>query len=400
MKMNDMFFDKIFCINCNDPLDKDLQDLRFIVLQLTTKDKRWGKNRPSRWLLLEDKIMEKKAAGERIMKLDDVLRLNETSAYPLPKQSEIITFLKQLHELGTIMHYKDDGLRNLVILDPQWLIDSLKIIITAECFWLRDYKNELKKLKDTGIIPRHVIEQIWEKKGTERFYEFREQLMVLMSKLDLISNPKMYDDTGKQITSPDVVVPCMLSSAPNGFLQEYRKETKSKNIPLVFSFHDDFLPSAIVYRLLAACNMHYEMKAESETITIFCDAAVFKMRDNHFLILEYRGCNIIADVLSFGKGITDVGICQGVREFLDNTLKCIIAPHKTFMKYTLHVSCGKGVEFGEYALVKWDSILEHKQDEQEQCHGHRPKPPHDVHFHDIKEHWLVKVSKSHKKSHK
>jgi len=383
MNMSNMFYEKVFCINCNDEHDAELDELRKIVLELTGKGISWGNEMPSRWLLLEDTLIEKKSEKIRIMTLDGVMRLNKNIKWPLPSKKEIFVFLKHLHDIGTIMHYTDDGLQELVILDPQWLIDSLKCIITAECFYIEGYEREMKKLKSTGILNKDLMESIWKKNTDERFYEFRNELVLLMQKLDLISIPKVYDERGNETNSPIYLVPCMLNSATKTFLSTFRKDASSIHIPLVFSFHDDFLPPAMVYRLLAACNVQYGLSADSKTTTIFCDAAVFKVSDDHFLLLEYKGSSLIADVLSYGRENADVGICQGVREFLDDALRFIIAPHKSIMKYTLNVACRRGVD--GYGLMEWKKLRENPS---LLCENHEQQPPHKAES-EVLNHWLV-----------
>ena len=44
-------------------------------------------------------------------------------------ESEVRQALTLFHELGHVTFYDDDELRHLVVLDPQWLVDAITVVI-------------------------------------------------------------------------------------------------------------------------------------------------------------------------------------------------------------------------------------------------------------------------------
>jgi len=246
-------------------------------------------------------------------------------------------------------------LKNIVILDPQWLVDSFKTIVSAKQFRDHRHQKEWDILHKDGIVDKMFIYNIWKEMEKERFFELREDLILLMNTMDLISSPRQYNEDGQHILSPYFVVPCMLQTAPADFLKNYRRIANQTNHPLMFQFEYNFLPSATMYRLLSTCIMQYGDSEESKAI-VFCDAAVFRVYKQHYLTLETTDCTIIANVITSGNHKPDVGVCQAIREFLEDTLKCTTAAQRTTTKYSMLVACGK-TETNVITWLKWNDLV-------------------------------------------
>jgi len=385
MGMTNLFFEKILCIDCLDPWDKGLQKLRKVMLDLSKIDLEfWGKLMPSRWMLLEDKLVYHKLQGHRVMTLDEVERMNQGSELPLESREELFGFFETHHDIGTLMHFMDRGLQDMIILDAQWLIDSLKTIITAEIFRDSKYKKEWNQLNEKGIVTKQFVELIWRENATERFYEFKDQLLLLMVKMDLLSSPRKYDENGQHITSSYYVVPCMLQLAPSNFLLMYKDDRTSLCPALIFQFEDDFLPKATVYRLLATSVMQYGESDSSNTM-VYSDAAVFKVFKDHFLVLEVADSYLEATVMYSGEGVINVEVCQGVREFIEDILTCIIKAQHTATNYITLVKM-RNIEKCQIARLKWNDLLIKTEIT---CRDDTHKPRHLVMTNDILRHWLI-----------
>jgi len=382
--MEEFFYEHILCVNANNPNDKELHDLRYIVLDFSKKADHWGQRMPSRWLLLEDKLTRKKAEGIRVMTLDELESLNQSSSPKLESRDELFLFLAVHHEIGTLIHFPDEGLQNLVILDAQWLVDSLKTIISAKRFRDHRYRRQWDRLHKEGIVEKEFIYSVWKDYEKDRFLEFNEQLILLMNTMDLISSPRQYNRDGKHVASPYFVVPCMLQTAPTDLLQKYWSSATHSNFPLKFEFEYSFLPSATVYRLLSTCILQYGDSDESKP-TVYCDAAVFRVYKSRYLTLDITAAYIIANVISFEEDRPDAGVSQGVREFLDDTLKCITVAQKTTSKYEISVACVKDGKTSS-SWPKWNDIIKGKT---VLCKSHGKEPPHIVKTEEIKKQWLV-----------
>jgi len=348
MNMNDMFVKDMFCIDCNNANDIELSRLRSITLSTSIKvEVDWNSPMPSSWLFLEYKMMQKRSKGTRVMTFQEIKSLNGDNTLSLKSDKEITLFLKVHHEIGNFMHYADEGLKELIILDAQWLIDSFKSIITSSAFRkASQFKKGWDMLHACGILYTDFIENVWKNDTVNRFYEFQDKLILLLERLDLISSPRCYDDLGGHVIVPYFVVPCMLSTMQSHFVSIHRNKALAWTFPLAFEFIHHFLPSATVHRLFATCILRYP-HIEGE---VYCDAEIFKVDEQHNMILQFTVQRIIVEVVNISRTTTDSEICQGVREFLLDTLKSIVFAQRKLLTFETKLSCSK---YEPYAWLNW-----------------------------------------------
>jgi len=360
--MEDMFCKHIFTINANNPHDIELHELRDAILNIFKTTDSWGQLMPSRWLLFEDKLMTKKREGVRIMNLDELEQLNKSSSLPLTSSAELFLFLKVHHDIGTFIHVEDMG---IVILDAQWLADSIGVIIRAKRFGGKQHRKEWDLLHEKSIVEKRFIDSIWRECEAEHFFEFKDQLIKLMEIFDLIVIPRQYNEYHQHVLPSYFVVPCMMHAAQVHYLQTYFTDASYINHPLMFKFEDNFLPPATYLRLLANCIRQYGY-TENPNVTVFADAAIFRVYKQHHLCLEITKSSIIANVISLSENHSDVGVNQGVREFLDNTLKCITTAQRTTMKYEVVAAYDKDGK-PRSSWLKWKDLINVSTKE---CEGH------------------------------
>jgi len=105
----------------------------------------------------------------------------------------------------------------------------------------------------------------------------------------------------------------------------------------------------------------------------------------HFLILKVTNSSVIACISAFGGCNVDTGIGQGVREFIDDSLTCIIASQRAFARSDIVVQCGKDLH-NERTWIKWQELLETPVIV---CVHHDDNLPHDVTAAQIIRNWTV-----------
>ncbi|XP_022107279.1 probable serine/threonine-protein kinase roco8, partial [Acanthaster planci] len=107
--------------------------LRKHIESIARKEPYMGQLIPLRWLQFDDRKLKEvaKSGGIPILTLQQV-----KDDFGLEDETELLTMLKFYHDLGHIIYFGGDGdqksqaLKDVVILDPQWLIDALKKVIT------------------------------------------------------------------------------------------------------------------------------------------------------------------------------------------------------------------------------------------------------------------------------
>jgi GTPase SAR1 family protein len=116
------------------------------------------------------------------------------SSKALTLETEVAALLDLFHELGTIVHYNDTKLKDMVILDPQWLIDLISAVIRVYEGNLHELPGDEKArrsmpdkwrlLLDEGKLSRSLVELLWEQLTDSR--EERDTLLLLLQKFDLL----------------------------------------------------------------------------------------------------------------------------------------------------------------------------------------------------------------------
>ncbi len=137
----------------------------------------WGAPRPVRWLNLEADIYRTQSVtGAKYLQLEDVMKL--AKVYHM-NEAEVQSFLQFQHTMGDFVYFSDEGLKETVITHPQWLIDSLKVIITPESFLKKASSRDIAEMLLKGRVDHNALDQIW--LNTDVHF-----LMELLQKFDLV----------------------------------------------------------------------------------------------------------------------------------------------------------------------------------------------------------------------
>ena len=102
----------------DNPGGSGLSKLRRHIIEVAKKQSYWGEKRPIKWLLLADKLEREKEKRQQ-MTLTEVETLGKECG--MRNKEEILAFLTYHHNLGDLIYVNECGLRDTVILSPQWL---------------------------------------------------------------------------------------------------------------------------------------------------------------------------------------------------------------------------------------------------------------------------------------
>ena len=121
MPFRDHIYKKVAIDNksaVGNPDGSGLSTLRRHIIEVAKKQSYWGEKRPIKWLLLADKLDREKEKRPQ-MALTKVETLGEECG--MRNKAEILAFLTFHHNLGDLIYLNECGLRDTVILSPQWL---------------------------------------------------------------------------------------------------------------------------------------------------------------------------------------------------------------------------------------------------------------------------------------
>ncbi|KAL3854531.1 hypothetical protein ACJMK2_013796 [Sinanodonta woodiana] len=127
--------DEDFAID-NTVVDSKLVDLRKKILEVASHQPYWGEEVPARWILLERELMKLRDSGIKVIPRTLLEAFNREKDVQIPTE-ELDLFLKFQNDIGTILYFSIEVLKDKIVLVPQWMIDAVKSLITAEMFVLR-----------------------------------------------------------------------------------------------------------------------------------------------------------------------------------------------------------------------------------------------------------------------
>ncbi|KAK3607771.1 hypothetical protein CHS0354_040675 [Potamilus streckersoni] len=349
-----------FAIN-NTIVDRKLEDLRRKIVEVASHQPYWGEEIPAHWIPLEQELMRLKAAGIKVIPLSLLEDMNKAGAVQISKD-ELNLFLRFQHDIGTILYFSKEVLKMKIVLDPQWMIDALKSLITAEMFVLRNTPAVSRKwfeFKENGKLFPELIDAIWMKDNNPDLFDNREHILLLMEQMNIISKPKVFGEDALEVKEENYyLAPCMLrQETPQDVICPKPNPQMETSSVLCYVFTNKFLPSPIFHRLLAACVAHWPLATKKkETVQenqIYCGCCVFQLDQCHKLILHFREYVIFVRVTRMGikEKTPSSEVCTGARVFITAMLSEIIGCLSQNLSYELFIQCP------EYNGVSVNSLL-------------------------------------------
>ena len=201
---------------------------------------------PIKWLKFEKEIQAASKEGHKWISLETATSIASERCNVVDSK-EFKTLLNFLHDKRILIHFDDTPeLNELVVLDPQWLIDVFKKVITVKPYDRQSKKfTELWcKLENKGILDEKLLEQVWGPLFDDR--ATCERLLQIMGKFSLLCPwPSSDSPRVKQY-----LVPAMLKTHPPEDIMKL-VEVASKTIPPLFlKFESGQVPPGLFPRLV------------------------------------------------------------------------------------------------------------------------------------------------------
>ena len=143
----------------------EVQRLRNELLAVVTELPQLRQKIPLKWLRFEEALNDKKTKGQPFISLEEARRVARDKC-GFDDDQQLFTLLNFLHDQRIFLHFDDTPeLMDMVILDPQWLIDLFQKVITVKPYDpMADehYLEELwAKLETDGILDNRLLQIVW-----------------------------------------------------------------------------------------------------------------------------------------------------------------------------------------------------------------------------------------------
>ena len=257
------------------------------------------------------------------------------------------TMLNFLHDQRLLIHFNETPeLESIVILDPQWLIDVFKKVITIKTYeHTEENVEELwLKLEETGILDERLLDHAW--KSLFDSQETCKSLIAIMERFSLLCS---WPSSG---TNKQYLVPSMLMSPPTDDVLDH---LTSVQIPSLFvRFESGRVPPGLFSRLVLLFHQWSQEKWKSPVDPqLYNDFAMFHIRpdqrasvtflchSSYIEIVFQNGNDALVAAAGFSYGSLDLNISRAIHRQLTLVLECM---RKEFcwlkhMKYEMCVCC-------------------------------------------------------------
>ena len=199
---------------------------------------------PIKWLKYEKAIQAAVEEGHKWISLERAKHI-ASEVCKIYDNQEFVTLLNFFHDQRILIHFDETAvLNNLVILDPQWLIDVFKKVITVQPYVHenKEVKEQWHKLETTGILDESLLQRVWGPLIDHQ--DTFESLIAIMEKFSLLCPWPVSDSS----CTKEYLVPSMLMSYPP---QDIIKLVASARIPSLFlRFKSGQVPPGLFPRLI------------------------------------------------------------------------------------------------------------------------------------------------------
>ena len=236
---------------------------------------------PIRWLQYEKALHVIQEEGYRWISFQRAKQVASEKC-KIVDDEEFLTVLNFLHDQRILIHFDDSPqLNKLVILNPQWLIDVFKKVITVKPFDSeeREFRHLWEKLEKTGVLAEKLLEHLWGPLLQQE--ETCESLVAIMEKFSLMC----LLPSSAPLCDKQYLVPSMLMSHPPGGVIKLSKSRK--NPSLFLKLQSCQIPPSLFPRLvllfLQWCTTEFQSTEDPKLYHNFA----------RFFISPNGGCSVI-----------------------------------------------------------------------------------------------------------
>ena len=249
--------------------DKNVEAFKECLADTVKSQSHWGERVPISWTKLEA-VLKKLKESNYVVSFSNLLRL--VLDLKINKEEDLLNALIFFNDTGVILFRSE--IKDIIILDVQWLVDAFKRIIFDEKHMeamedMSDFE-EFQELKEHGLLSSKVLNVLWQNSD---FYKHKHSLVNHMKQLDMLA------ELSKELW----YVPCMNK-------QKYSWEILNNcNVSSRFCILFEFLPFNIYNLLVVACindpNMGMKPWKISERMCIFHTVTILTYKDDTHRVL-------------------------------------------------------------------------------------------------------------------
>ncbi|XP_045178486.2 uncharacterized protein LOC123538444 [Mercenaria mercenaria] len=319
-----------FAVDNTDPKADTFSELLTTILRLGHEST--SESIPTKWIQLEKALKASQKKG--IVTLREVKKANQGITYPLENLEQIKLFLKYHHDRGTLFYFDETPISEYVVLDPQYLIDAFKCIITAPRLRRNapDLQTYWQRLEEEAKLEMELINSLWSTEKTKDFMQHKFVLLSFLNKNLIISEALEYnEDTETSAGLGWYIVPSMLRDHISATeISSFLSEKSQTKIRFILTFDNSSIVPVIYHRLIAACVGKWSVASYKNKKLLYENLAVVRLDKIYAGLLEMDDIMIELSVIAptYGHQIKrEIADC--FRRFVESVVVHEFRKHQT-----------------------------------------------------------------------
>ena len=330
--------------NCECP---EVIRLRGEILTVARKLPQMKESIPLKWLRYENILQLLRKDGFKWIPVNKARQIASDEC-GIDDDEQFRTAMNFLHDQRILIHLNETPeLENMVILDPQWLIDVFKKVITIKSYERTEETVEelWLKFEKSGILDERLLNHAWNPLFERQ--ETCESLLAMMERFSLLCS------WPSQKANKEYLVPSMLMSPPTDDVLELLASVK---IPLLYvRFKSGRVPPGLFSRLVLQfyqwCKEEWDSPLNPELYHNFAlfhilpdqgTSVIFLCHSSSIEIVIHSGNDAVeTDGAGLAHGNVDLTTSRAIHRQLAMVLECM---QKEFdwlkhMHYEMCVCC-------------------------------------------------------------
>ncbi|CAG2188188.1 unnamed protein product [Mytilus edulis] len=283
----------IYFISNTEDTDSVFEEIRKEISRQAMDMEDWGKDCPLKWLLLQQVLLKLRYSNVPISSTKTLMKIAKHEDIGISEENEVKRCLQYCNDNGTIIYFDEENLADYVILDPKWLINAFRCLVSDKIANVIEVSDDWQKLKDTGQLKDSLISRLFRKEPQLKFEDNKAHLIEVMKRFDIIVT----------LGSSNVLyMPCMMKSCS---FAEVQKQCLDGNQPFYktswFCLEFKFLPPAFFNHIIAWYIKQYSVsviidkETRSNRNILYRHIGVFDLDSSHCeRLVVCEGHNTIA----------------------------------------------------------------------------------------------------------
>ena len=239
---------------------------------------------PLSWVALRQ-VLQKLSSNNPVLTYSQVKVIAEQCDIP---ESVVPSVLHFYHQLGAMLHYVNiPSLANTVIIEPQWLIQQLRLLLMPA--WFGHRQQHLQRfwnwLDEKGILCEELYQELWKDCGLEGG---PQALVDLLDHFDLAKRIQKFPDDMSYYKGLKYFVPCFLKLQPkteSEGLSQFNPIREAANLHILFDM--GYVPPGFFVRLIAQMTNHKQyVLILDQKEKVYRNSIVFQCRDIDRVIIS------------------------------------------------------------------------------------------------------------------